>query len=411
MGGFFQTMGDKTLLATDALGEKKRGKGSLQLTAQWLQFTFIQPDGSEFIQKRYLYQAQKNKIEDALSIKTKLLSEYNLAVSTGEMPLSQLADNYLDLVIQGIPLLEASTRKVFKNEGKTPFPKKLPRSAFELLVQYQWMQQNPNISADTIHYKASANMLGFKRGFVDLDKAYLAVDIINNKQRYLHRQQDKFFADIHAAMTAGIWETASEWLPSKLLKLPTQEIDTLKVIHAAQQQNIDLQVLSNDAKLHDLFSKDPQMQQRIKSDIDNGYWVIAPKQIPKDVLMSGWWRFNPNTGETLGMTADGGGQELTEYMIEQAQLALMLVRALGNLKKCTDNNSLNSYEKMCCLAEANFNNIGGYAFGNALSASVGTAGAAIFDIADFTTELATGTGLTPSTNGSICAGVRPIPDF
>ena len=127
--------------------------------------------------------------------------------------------------------------------------------------------------------------------------------------------------------------------------------------------------------------------------------------------MSGWWRINTDTGETLGMTADGGGQEITEYLIEQVQTALMLVRAIGNLKKCQTDNSLNNYEKMCCLMEAHINNAVGLSFGSILGATIGTAGAAVFDIADYGAELATGSGITPSTNGSFCKNIGPISDF
>ncbi|MCB1594437.1 MAG: hypothetical protein KDI76_05935, partial [Xanthomonadales bacterium] len=68
-------------------------------------------------------------------------------------------------------------------------------------------------------------------------------------------------------------------------------------------------------------------------------------------------------------------------------------------------------EKMCCMAEAHFNNVVGLSFGGALAGSIGTAGAAVFDIVDFTHELGTGSGIAPGTNGAVCKAVGPIPDF
>lgn len=413
-GALFKTLGDKTLSAIDKIENRKDGKSNMQLTAQWLQFTFIHPDGSEFTQKRYIFQADKDKELPALETKTKLLSEYSLLVNTGEQPISYLANVYLNAVEKGLPLLNSSARKLFHGEEKTAFPKSIPQSEFDLLTQYQWMNSNPNLSKDTIRYRSSANMLGFKKGFVDLKTAFFAVDVISNKQQFIKKQADKYFNATNETFKQGIWDTASEWLPGRFLKLEGNKVDTLKVTSAALEQDIKLKVVKsniNDSK---------NVTSRLNSDVNQGYIVIVPENEPSDMAMTGWWRINLQTGETLGMTADGGGSEVTEYLIELTAQSLMLVRALGNLQKCDNDNSLNNFEKMCCMAEAHLNNVGGLSFGGALGKAVGTAGAAVFDIADFTTELitdaidgntGTGVGIAPSTQGSICKSVGPIPDF
>jgi len=420
MGGLFKTLGDKTLLAMDTIDGKKKGESSMQLTAQWLQFTFINPNGDEFVQKRYIYQSNNKNKQDKKSAKIQLLTEYSLLVNTGEQPESYLAKVYLDLVSAGLPLLKASSRKVFNDDGKTVFPKSIPRSEFELLTQYYWMNNNPNLSEDTIRYRANANMLGFKRGYVDANTAFLAVDIIANKQQFIDKKGDKLFSNPHAAFKQGMWETASEWLPAKVLKLKGNSIDTLKVTAVAQKQNHGLTIFqakdSRENELNTIFAHDLITLSRIKSDMDLGYLIAMPIVQPQDLAMTGWWRIDPKTGETLGMISNGGGSEVTEYLIQNAQIALTLIRAVGNLKKCEK--KTNDLDKLCCLAEAHFNNVGGLAFGGALGGVVGTAGAALFDIADFTTELITegmagkgnGRGITPSTNGKLCAGID-FPDF
>jgi hypothetical protein len=51
---------------------------------------------------------------------------------------------------------------------------------------------------------------------------------------------------------------------------------------------------------------------------------------------------------------------------------------------------------MCCLVEAHMNNVAGLGFGTMLGQTVGTAGAAVFDIVNFGLQEATGQGVSPS---------------
>jgi len=420
-GALFQTLGDKTLSAIDQISstgksaDTEKKQETMQLTSQWLEFTFMYPDGTEYVQKRFIYQAPTNQKVDELTVKTQLMSEYSLLVNSGEKPNAYLAKVYLDLIESGLPLLKSSARKVFNPDQKVGFPKQISQNEFELLTQYHWMQQNPDKNKDVIQFRSKANLLGFKRGYVDPETAFLAVDIISNKQEFFQKSNNKLFINPQAAFTQGIWETASEWMPPKISGITGDGIDTLKVSSTAQKQNISMQILKsqekNDDKITRIFQQDLISTDRVRSDLDLGYMVIVPSQKPNGLKMSGWWRINLKTGETLGMTSDGGGQSATEYAIDIVAQQLALIRAIGNLKKCTDNQSLNNYEKMCCLAEAHINNVAGLAFGGALGATVGSAGAALFDIVDFTVETITGSGIAPSTNGSFCKSLGPIPTF
>ncbi len=408
MGALFQTLGDKTLSAIDGISDKKQP--AMQLVAHWLQFTFIQPNGDEYVQKRYIYH-QSDSTND-FDAKLSMITEYALLVNSGEKPLAYLSKVYFDMIEESFPLLKGSVKVVFDQGDVKNLPRSYTDNEFALLTQYQWMNSDPYLSDQTIRYRDGANLIGFKRGYVNKDKAFMAVDIIRNKQRFITHHKGQYLIDGTAAMQHGVWETAGESLPAKILKLNGKGVDTLSVSEAAQSQNIPWQVIKTQNDVLQLLNisdqTDKQMMKTLSADIEMGYWVVMPKQKPDEELLSAWWRINPHTGETLGMTADGGGQSATEYAIELAAQALFLVRAIGNLKKCDE--KTNNLEKLCCLAEAHFNNVGGLAFGGILGASIGTAGAAVFDIVDFTAELATGSGIAPSTNGKLCAGID-YPDF
>ena len=102
--------------------------------------------------------------------------------------------------------------------------------------------------------------------------------------------------------------------------------------------------------------------------------------------MTGWWRVQTETGATLGMTADGHGGDLVEFLTEVVSIAFDLVQGLASLEAC--NRQENDVAKMCCLVEANFNNVAGLAVGGAIGATMGTSSAALFTVVDFTSSAA-----------------------
>ncbi|MCC6311428.1 MAG: hypothetical protein IT345_10995, partial [Trueperaceae bacterium] len=78
-----------------------------------------------------------------------------------------------------------------------------------------------------------------------------------------------------------------------------------------------------------------------------------------------WWRVDPTTGETLGITADGRGQSLTEYTIMLYDNAFTLMFAMKSYNDCTKGNP--SWEaELCCLAKAHISNIFGIGLGHAI---------------------------------------------
>lgn len=410
-GELFQTIGNKGLSAIEALNEKKPGEAPLMaLNAQWLQFTFTDPNGAEYVQKRYLYQA--NETQDIAIAKTQLMAEYVLFNNTSEHSMAYLASVYLKLVQDSMPLFKASSNYVLNGNKKTQFPETLVTNGFELLAQYQWMNNKPNSVKNIIRYRANSNMVGIKRGYISAEKAFLAVDIINNKQNFIKQSAGNIFHTPQAAFEQGLWETASEWMPAKIMGLSDNDTDTIKITSAAQKQNLNLifhHASNKDMSLiNHIFADNPHALSRINADIQMGYSVVVPEHKPKDLLMSGWWRINTMTGETLGMTADGGGQSLTEYSIEVTQTALSMVRAIGNLKQC--NKIKQAGAKVCCLMKAHINNVTGLAVGSFTGAVGGVLGSAIFDIVDFGKEMVTGSGIVPGVEFS-CKGFEPIDDL
>jgi hypothetical protein len=125
----------------------------------------------------------------------------------------------------------------------------------------------------------------------------------------------------------------------------------------------------------------------LAADLAQGYTVVVPERVPTGAAQAAWWRVNAASGETLGMTGDGHGQDVVEYLTEVTGIAFTFVQALQSLKECDKQE--NDVAKMCCLVEANINNVAGLGFGSLLGSVAGTAGAALFDVLNYSTQLAT----------------------
>lgn len=103
--------------------------------------------------------------------------------------------------------------------------------------------------------------------------------------------------------------------------------------------------------------------------------------------MQAWWKVHPETGETLGMTADGYGQEIVEYMLDMTMTGVGLVQAIGGMAKCTEKTDM--VEGLCCLVETHVNNIAGLGFGGIMGATLGTATSVTFSIVDLAVQQVT----------------------
>jgi hypothetical protein len=97
---------------------------------------------------------------------------------------------------------------------------------------------------------------------------------------------------------------------------PQPTVSTVSVFTAAAEQNIATTVITRDTlALLDTLDITPQARARITTATTQGKVVITPQQ---NVMLAGmetiaWYEINPETGETIGVTEDGGHQSLVEY--------------------------------------------------------------------------------------------------
>jgi len=230
--------------------------------------------------------------------------------------------------------------------------------------------------------------------FRDADPAFAGVDIVANRIEHLRVTDGGLQQVPSAGLARGVWDTVLESVPQKALVVAAgPSSSTAAVFKLADAQNIPIKVLKPGAtETLAGFGLDANASQFVQADLEHGFTVVLPERLPKGAAMAGWWRVDSASGETLGMTGDGHGQDVVEYLTEVVGIAFNMVQALQSLKTC--DTKPNDIAKMCCLVEANINNVAGLGFGSLLGSVVGAAGGAVFDILNYATTAATD-ALTP----------------
>lgn len=388
--GLFAELSDKMETATQAVDDDEDGEPLFALEAMWLEFTLTTPSGTETRYRRYLLApgAHDASLTDKL---WPLLTEHVYVVNTGDLPLDYLADRYLAAGSESTETYKALAHKLLRPEDGTPLPGADIPQDFAPLALYRMMTGSAR-SVETVAVRHVPAIVGVRNGLRDADTAFSAVDVIENRMLQLRRGPDGIAHDPSAALAQGVWETAIETVPGRLRPGAGNPTNAFAVFERARQQDIALRVIRPDGSLPASLSQGEATV--LQHDLDHGYAVLLPERRPDGIDMTAWWRVHPGTGTTLGMTADGYGQDVVEYLIEVTGIAFNMVQAIGGLMACQK--EADKVVQMCCLVEAHMNNVAGLGFGGYLGATLGTAGAAVFDIVNFGVQSATGESLGPN---------------
>jgi hypothetical protein len=129
-----------------------------------------------------------------------------------------------------------------------------------------------------------------------------------------------------AQLSQGILDTNAEALVGGLECQRADNIvcaslrNTGETLAVSQQQGVQWTTVRTSEELEQMVVSE-DLKARAKEDIAQGYVVVLPSQPVADADSAVWWRINPDTGQSLGMTSQGWGGELAEYGF--------LVRAIG----------------------------------------------------------------------------------
>jgi hypothetical protein len=403
-GGLFETLGNALESATGDLHGNDNGQPVLALHSMWIEFDFNSPGAKTTRIRRYVVPPRTDHATDPEAIAWALINDHNYLTNTGSEPLDYVADRYLATAIENNNWLQATLARIVKPGKEVPFPKQALPADFQPLAEYWLMDSQPAADAKLVSFRASPSLIGIRRGFRDADTAFTAVDVAAHRIEHLRLTDSGIEAVPAASLARGVWDTVVEALPGRFMSNPgSAENNTMHVFDLARQQGIATRLVPvGKVNMLQGLKVSATAKRFMQQDLQSGFAIITPQRRPDGVALTGWWRIDPVTGETLGMTADGYGQDLVEYLTDTVSMAFNMVQALQSLKKCDELD--NNVAKMCCLVEANINNVAGLGMGSLMGATVGSAGAALFDIVNYGTTAATekisgeGVGLMPTAN-------------
>lgn len=343
--------------AIGSLGEEDAGNPDdlFTLTAQWLEYTLISPDGREQTTRRYILdrigeanrEAGLAEISDNTPLQQSaraLLTSHTIMVLPGEYGQPYAAQRMLTRTLQELDVLAA----VDPDGNLTDFPAQqvaglLPFQDVILnrALANGWLNQ-----PDLRSYRAAPTLAIYQQGLLP-DRpeltAFERVDIIHNSRRVFTVDDGLLQPDPAAAVRQGVWETLAE--RALIQNLGAEPGGALVSLRAAAAAGIPLQVIppGEEAALAALPHL-PATIDAARRDLAAGYVVIIPQRPHDDSGQSGWWRVDPHTGETLGMATGGYGQGYVEYLISLFFGAIFFIAGYNNCKSKGGSTS-------CCLVE------------------------------------------------------------
>jgi len=231
---------------------------------------------------------------------------------------------------------------------------------------------DPGSTGDRLNFRPSAGLVELAVHPLRREAGAIHgyVDIVRNPRQVLRLNASGWQVDFAATLRAGVWETRMErtLLPAGM----GEAFDTFAAFDAPARTR----VLRPGEAAQDLPG-DADFRARLASELAAGRIVVAPETAGKH---SGWWRIDPVTGQTLGMTSEGRGQAMVEYVETTVQRAQSLyghvetiIGVAEQLRACREQHGgLEEFNELfCCMASVYVDTAAGPAAGQAKDTGLG----------------------------------------
>lgn len=377
-------------------GGKKKHKAAqpkTRLSALWVDYQLTSPAGT-INQRRMLIdlmgaparEAGAVKIATDLSsgqIAARLISQRVSMLNVGPLAPAFVADGIIGRIYDtrevyaamleeiANPLVDPLYREDLNWGGTNPLPH---------FTLFATIQNNPNRSSDVIDYRPTAGLIELNEyPYVERTGDGIAtyIDIIANSQLSLTRNGNRLVLDADASVGSGVWETLAE----QGIRVPGDgDFNTFVAFAEAQAQGLSLLVLDGEMRDQAVsWHLSDAARAQVVADLAAGNIVVVPDGMLDGRALTGWWRIDPRTGTTLGMTSDGRGQATLEYTIKQAQNAHDLYGQISevieiseDLRQCQEQHGgLEDFgELFCCVANVYDGRVGDFVGGHGESAGV-----------------------------------------
>lgn len=298
------------------------GEGAIPtLTAQWMEFVLIAPDGTESTFRRTTFDRigaaarKSNTVPTDLTPTTlddvrPLIQRHTFGLNVGRIPRGFGIDSAAVDFEQWEPEIKRALEYGAEDGAVSLGARRNPPVGWGgLWALFSILDQADTIGKNHRSYRSAPGLLIHSEG-LGSDQEYLErIDIVSNSRRVLDISGITPAIDPIRMVEAGVWETMLEgtFISGSDLYSTTVAFD------AAAHLGSNPVVISSPASLNQISASADTLA-AIESDLVRGYVVIAPSAEPS-TGRSGWWRIDPQTGETLGQILDGRGAVTTEEAI------------------------------------------------------------------------------------------------
>lgn len=384
--GLFQTLGNKMESATQSTATDgvSKDENYRTLSAQWVEYTLISPDGKEkqikrsiidriSLENRLSGKQEINQFQSKAEIIWKLAVSNEFLVSPGRYPEAYTLDRYLQRIVAARAALEMAIYSAYHPDDNPSYTAKQLAAFNDNPTLWLMSAIDTDIlSPESVrNYQYEPALLIINSGITYSENALknrFAVDIANTGQRVVRKEGSKLFSATKAAILSGSWATRLEEVNFISANGDASfQWNTRQAFKLAKKMQIPLKLLTPDKQqeLMKLQTLSPEARQQIAQDLQKGYMVIVPERPVTNQALTGWWRIHPDTGETLGIISGGLGGSITEYMVTLSGIALTISASLAafGLLKCLSDRTCSPSG---CFKTAGIGFVLGFAMGMAV---------------------------------------------
>jgi hypothetical protein len=330
------------------------------ITAQWLEFTFVEPGGRETSYQRMIFDRlgpaarQSGKFPDpstrtGLEDVRELVQRHTIMVHAGRIPRSLAMDQSLEQLGRWASghanyLRALATSDTSRNTVATAL-EDVPTAWSGFPTLFHEFDRVERLFPNHHIYRHGPSLVIFREGLAAENGAISAIDIVTNPRRAYRIDASSLEIDPAPLVTAGAWDTEVESVP-----IPDGEnkISVSAAIEKAIDAGSKLVMLDDHSDLSTAeFSAN--IKTVMANEITNGYVIIAPEYSVSDSAVA-WWRVDPSTGQTLGQLSSGkGGSESIEFL-EVLGFGISTAALASSLYSCNfgDNVSTRMGDQICC---------------------------------------------------------------
>jgi len=324
----------------------------LHLTGVWINLTFTSPGKNATTVRRMIVDrigaanraAGKTDLadpNDAISVAAALAQHVSISAAVAATSTAYVANQVYDRLSRLAPLVLMKLRSTYfpdetftltsaqRDSVGTAWPGFLTLyAAFDAASQ-----STPNV----ISYRPGPAVVSYREEFASNGNvpggwaSMVSIDIISNPRRTYSFANGSVIPAPLGTVRAGVWETHSE-VVKDLDPDQTTSSNTMAVLSAAKSQNIPIKVVKSEADLGGIDLA-PEALSHLKDDLAMGYVAIIPAKTPQGQALTGWWRVDPRTGETLGMLGNGRGTSAVEYITALSVYAVCVGLGIFGLSK------------------------------------------------------------------------------